>query len=61
MYQYKTLFYELIFSLTLCDHMGDVCDRITLALRKAGDFFEWEDLDKLRDILEKRGINTISR
>ncbi len=61
MKQYKTILYELIFSLTLNDYMSGVADDIAEALRQMEDEFEWIDLDELREILEKRGINTLWR
>lgn len=56
---YKELFYKLIASLTLCDHMGDVAEVIEEALRKASDFVWFDDLEDLQVELAKRGVTTL--
>lgn len=34
---YKAILFQLVASLTLCDHMGDVVDAMVEAMRKAGN------------------------
>jgi len=55
----KTLIYQFIGSLTLCDDIGGVCDCINEVLEKLGDNIEWDDLSDLADILGKRGVTTL--
>lgn len=52
----KKLLLAFIYSLTLCDHMGDAADAIELALKKARVDIEWNDLDDLRSKLEGMGF-----
>lgn len=56
---YKRALYDLIRSLTLDDHMGDVCDSIEMCLREIHDpaYGEWNDLYELRDILRGREVS----
>lgn len=50
---------QLIASLTLCDHMGDVSNDIEEALRQIGVDLSWDTLDDLRQALHTRGITTL--
>lgn len=56
------LIYQFIGSLTLCEHMGDVCNDIGFVLKQLDSDIkseDWSDLDELMDILAKRGITTL--
>lgn len=51
---------QLIVSLGLCDHMGDVAEEVGRALELAGvEVGEWEDLSDLSRILGRRGVTTL--
>lgn len=56
---YKELFYRLIKALALCEHMGDVGNEFSQALKLAGDDIEWDDESELYDLLEKRGVGSL--
>ena len=56
---YKELILSFIYSLTLCDHMGDVADDIHEMLDRLDVNVEWNKLSELRDILVKMGIDSI--
>ena len=52
----KKFLLAFIFSLTLCDHMGDAADVIETALEKIGVQIEWSDLDDLGQKLQDMGV-----
>ena len=52
----KKFLLAFIFSLTLCDHMGDAADVIETALKKIGMQIEWSDLDDLGQKLQDMGF-----
>lgn len=62
---YKTAFYQLLASITLADHLGDVAEDICHALEKVGDTEgrraaeEGELFEQLQELLSERGITTI--
>ena len=62
MIDYKELFFKLIASLTLCDHMGDVMEDVECALRRAGvEIPEIHD-DYAEDVMDycfKHNITTL--
>ncbi len=45
---YKSILFSLCASLTLCDHMGDVCEDVFEALKKAG--IKTKDANDLEDV-----------
>ena len=64
----RTILLQLIGSLTLCDHMGDVSNYMVAALRRAGryDLMERWDEDRgydgmrgLRRALHEDGVTTL--
>jgi hypothetical protein len=56
---YRDILLRLIGSLTLADHMGDISDDVTTALKMAGIDVEWEDWDDLGSALHKMGVTTL--
>lgn len=56
---YKDILLQLIASLTLSDHMGDVAGDIDGALKQAGVDIEWDDLSDLGRKLGKMGVTTL--
>jgi hypothetical protein len=55
----EKLLLQFIASLTLCDHMGDVCDDINVVLDALSKPMEWDDLHDLGRQLGKLGITTL--
>jgi hypothetical protein len=55
----RQLLLQLIASLTLCDHQGDVADVINSALKKVGLELEWDTWSDLRHKLHELGITTL--
>lgn len=56
----RDILLQLIASLTLCDHMGDVCDSIQKTLDLLSiKVDEWNDLYELGSVLGKMGITTL--
>ena len=57
---YKKILLQLIASLTLCDHMGDVGDDINKTLENIDlQVGEWDDICELGHLLGKMGITTL--
>lgn len=56
---HKQLLLQLIASLTLADHMGDVANSVTFVLKKLGYDWEWEEWYELRNHLGRAGITTL--
>ena len=56
---FEMLFYQLIASLTLCDHLGDVGNDVERALTLAGQDIEWDNWGQLGKELGRRGIKTL--
>jgi hypothetical protein len=52
----KQFVLSFIKSLCLCDHMGDVSDDVSYALRQTGLEIEWDDFHDLFDALNKLGV-----
>jgi hypothetical protein len=50
---------QLIASLTLCDHMGDVANDVDIVLKRLGISFEWDELSEVGDKLGEMGITTL--
>ena len=55
----RNLLLQLIGSLTLCDHMGDVSNDVQYVLTKLGINDEWEDWPQLAEALHVRGVTTL--
>lgn len=55
----REILLQLIGSLTLCDHMGDVSNDVETALKRIDLDIEWADLDELGTELGKRGVTTL--
>ena len=57
---YKMIMLNLIASLTLDDHMGDVSNSVSEALKQAQiDVGEWENFDELGNKLYNIGVTTL--
>ncbi len=56
---YPEILLQLIASLTLCDHMGDVSNDMQRALELAGVAVDWDDEDELRAALHAMGVTTL--
>lgn len=56
---YKTILLQLIASLTLADHMGDVSNSMDTALRLAGVDIDWNDFSELQQSLYNLGVTTL--
>ena len=56
---YRTLLLQLLASLTLCDHMGDVSNNIATVLKKLDIRLEWDDFSELGRKLAEKGITTL--
>ncbi len=52
----KELILTFIKSITLDDHMGDVCDSINAMLWRLGMDLDWDDLADLRNKLDEVGV-----
>ncbi len=55
----ETVLLKFIASLTLCDHMGDVCDDINEVLKQLDIDIDYEDLSDLGSKLGEIGITTL--
>lgn len=55
----KDILLQLIASLTLADHMGDVSNEIQKALEQLGETPEWDDFPELQKWLHAKGITTL--
>ncbi len=59
---YRKILLELIASLTLCDHMGDVSNEIVEVLKRIDfkyDSSNEDEFEYLQDALRKEGIKTL--
>lgn len=57
---YRTLLLQLIGSLTLCDHMGDVSNDVDFVLKKLGiEIEDWDEMYELASKLGEMGITTL--
>ena len=57
---YKLLLLQLIGSLTLCDHMGDVSDDVSEVLKRLGiKVGDWNDWCELGHQLGNQGMTTL--
>jgi hypothetical protein len=56
---YKELLLQLIGSLTLCDHLGDVADDVQIVLDRLGLDITWTEWEELGDALGQMGITTL--
>lgn len=55
MKDYKEILENLLMRLCLADHVGDVSNNIYSALQEMEIHVEWEELNELRESLEKLG------
>jgi hypothetical protein len=55
----RVVLLQLIASLTLCDHMGDVGNDVTEALKLIGLEIRWDDWPDLGRALAKMGVTTL--
>ncbi len=59
-YDYKGVLLSLIAGLGLCDHMGDVVNDVSQALKMIGlQNLEWNELSDLRQVLGKQGVKSL--
>ncbi len=56
---HKKLLLELLASLTLCEHMGDVSNEISTVLTRLNIDLEWDDFSELGRKLADMGITTL--
>ena len=56
---YRQILLQLIGSLTLDEHMGDVSNSVSEALTRAGFVVDWEEWPDLRSWLAQQGITTL--
>ena len=56
---YRKILLSLIASLSLDDHMGDVSNSVSEALKQAEIEIEWEDWEELQRGLHALGIETL--
>ena len=50
---------QLVASLTLAEHMGDVATCVRVTLNRLGMEIDWADLDELALALGKMGVTTL--
>jgi len=55
----RDLLLSFIASLTLCDHMGDVCDDVDEVLKRLGEQEDWDEWVDLQRNLAKKGVKTL--
>ena len=56
---YRAILLQLIGSLTLCDHMGDVSNDVSTVLERIGLDIEWDEWDELGKALHEMGVTTL--
>lgn len=56
---YRTILLQLIGSLTLADHMGDVSNDVDTALKRCGYEVEWDEWSDLGRWCAQQGITTL--
>lgn len=55
----RILLLQMIASLTLCEHMGDVSNVVNKVLKRLGVDIEWDEWADLRRALGERGVTTL--
>jgi hypothetical protein len=56
---YKELLMQLLGSLTICEHMGDVARDVEYVLKKLGHDFKWYELHEVADYFGSIGATTL--